>query len=330
MKRVLTFIFTSGLIALMCLFFQTCKKDKVCKQDEQCENFPKKEGIGVSIITQKPFQRHAPCFNPNNGNEIIYVKEENNKYQLVKFNIQSKVETVLLDNTIIVGQPKWGENGWIVFSKLDLNVYLLKENGDSLKQITTYFENNHPSFIGNTKVFISVGAETSPGASGNKIIDLEGNRVDSIKPQDFGRVYGINHVNKIIEVTSMGCENGGNCSIDYLNLSTKILTKLNEFQFSGRNNLTGIFWHPNDEDIYYSTVREGLFKVNKSTKTLTKIKCGCDSRSYRYLSISPDGSKIIVERVDATDYQNKTGSWTEEGKIYIMDIDGNNEKNVFE
>jgi Tol biopolymer transport system component len=329
MKRILNLIFTTGLIALLCLFFQTCKKDKVCRKDNNCANFPNPDG-GISTIRQLPFQRHAPCFNPNNSNEIIYVKEVNNKFQLVKYNMQSKAETILLDNTVIVGQPKWGKNGWIVFSKLDLNVYLIIDNGDSIKQITSYFENNHPSFISESKVFISVGAETSLGASGNKIIDLQGNRIDSIKPEDFGRVYGINHVNKIMEATAMGCGNGGNCSIDFFNLSTKKLTKVNELNNDGRFQITGIFWHPNNDDIYYSTYREGLYKVNKNSKTVTKIKCGCDSKSYRYLSISPDGTKIIVERVDATDYQNKTGSWAEEGKIFIMDIDGSNERNVFE
>ena len=110
----------------------------------------------------------------------------------------------------------------------------------------------------------------------------------------------------------------------------KNVSQVIELENNGRFQITGIDWHPNNIDIYYSTYREGLFKVNKNSKIVTKIKCGCDSRSYRYLSISPDGSKIIVERVDATEYQNNTGSWTEEGKIIIMDIDGSNERNIFE
>lgn len=314
----------------MCIFFQTCKKDKECRKNEKCENFPSPKGFGISKINQIPFQKHAPCFNPNNGNEIIYVKASNNNYQLIKYNLQSKSEIILLDNTVIVGQPKWGKNGWIVFSKLDLNVYLLKDNGDSLKKVTSYFENNHPAFWSINKIFISVGAETSPGASGNKIINLDGNRIDSIKPLDFGGVFGKSHINEFGEMASMGCKNGSNCSVDVLNLNIKHLTQLNSFAFNGRNNIEGIYWHPNNEDIFYSTYREGLFKVNKNSKAVSKIKCGCDSRSYRYLSISPDGSKIIVERVDATEYQNNTGSWTEEGKIYIMDIDGKNERNIFD
>jgi len=330
MKKLIKHILTAGLFALLLFTFQTCKKDKICCLEcDKCENFPKKEGIGVSIITHKPLQKHAPCFNPNNGDEFIYMKEESNKYQLIKYNLQSKSEIILLDNTLIVGQPKWGKNGWIVFSKLDLNVYLMKDNGDSLKQITWYFENNYPSFLGNDKIFISVGAETSPGASGNKIIDYFGNRIDSLKASKYNGVIGLNHIDENNLIASeFGYNTEYGISIMHSDFSN------NEFIFksifNGRNNIEGIFWHPNNEDVYFSMVREGLFKVNKNSKNLIKVRNGCDSRSYRYLSISPDGQKILVERVDATDFQNKTGSWTEEAKIYIMDIDGKNEKNVFE
>ena len=40
--------------------------------------------------------------NINKGYWSNLSKEENNKFQLIKFNIQSKVETVLLNNTNIV------------------------------------------------------------------------------------------------------------------------------------------------------------------------------------------------------------------------------------
>jgi hypothetical protein len=331
MKWLLKLIFTSGLLALMCIFCQTCKRDPICCLGcGNCENFPKKQGVGISEIIQKNSQKKSPCFNPINPEEIIYVKVEGKKHQLIKYNLQFNSETVLIDNTRIVGQPKWGKAGWIVFVKSDLNIYLIKDNGDSIRQITSYFENNHPSFLGIDKFFFSVGAETSPGASGNKIVDFWGNRLDSIKPSDPGGFFWRNDINNNKEVASMVCSNGNKCSISIHNISSQSNTSLNEFESSGSNDITGIFWHPNNNDIFYSTYREGLFKVNKNSKTITKIRCGCDSRSYRNLSISPDGQKIIVERVDATDYTDNPGSWTEEAKIYIMDIDGKNEKNVFE
>lgn len=320
---------TTGLIALLCLLLPTCKKDYNDKKYTDCENFAPSNGFGVGTIKQMSSQKHAPCFNPNNLEEFVYVKEENNNYKLVKYDIQSKLETVLLDNTIVVGQPKWGRNGWIVFSGIDLNVYLIKSNGDSLRKITTYFENNHPSFLGFDKIFASVGSETSTGASGNKIIDYSGKRVDSLLLTELEGLIWLNHVNSLNEVCG-SFKKDNKIMIKILKYPNKTSSDYICKEFNGRIELTGIFWHPNNDDIYYSTYREGIFVLNKSSKNVTKIKCGCDSRSYRYLSISPDGNNIIAERVDATDYNIANGSWTEEGKIVIMDIDGRNERNVFE
>ncbi|MFN4785342.1 MAG: hypothetical protein ACK5EQ_05950 [Bacteroidota bacterium] len=320
MKRFLTFLFTSGLIAMVCLFLQTCKKDKVCRLDDKCENFPKPEG-GISTIKQKNIQKHAPCFNPNNSNEIVYVKEENNKFQLIKFNIQSKVETVLLNNTNIVGQPKWGKNGWIAFISNDYQINLLKDDGSLNKKITSSNYYLYPAWVNDSSLSVEFSFNLGVPYFYCKI-NTNGLILDTIRNSSF-RNGSVNSNNE-----SAFQLYTANPSIN-LRLD-KNVSQVIELENNGRFQITGIDWHPNNIDIYYSTYREGLFKVNKNSKIVTKIKCGCDSRSYRYLSISPDGSKIIVERVDATEYQNNTGSWTEEGKIIIMDIDGSNERNIFE
>jgi len=252
MRHSLKVIFKLSIIALISVCFQNCEKDSICAQEEKCENFPTPDG-GVSVVSQKPYQRHAPCFNPNNANEIIYVKNSNYKYQLVKYNLQTKSETILLENTFIVGQPKWGKNGWIVFSKLDLNVYLIKENGDSMKRISSYYQNNHPSFLGDNKIFTSVSVETSPGAAGNKIIDIFGNRIDSFKISDLQGMLWVNHINGFNEICG-SYKKDNQLHLSLLKYPTKELNHLTAKEFSGRNEITGIFWHPNNQDIYYSTL----------------------------------------------------------------------------
>lgn len=322
MKRNLTFFFTSGLVALMCFLLQTCKKDNICCKEEVCENFPKKEGIGVSIITQKPFQRHAPCFNPNNSDEFIYVKEDNNKYQLIKYNINSKIEIILLDNTVIVGQPKWGSNGWIVFTSNDYQVNLLKDDGLNFKKITSVGYFLYPDWYNDSILSVEFSYNLGVPYFHCRINNI-GQILDTIRNSSFT----LGTVNKLNEEAYL--EYRDNPNIIFKNANNNLFN-LTSFNFNGRNRIEGIYWHLNNNDVFFSTYREGLYKINKNTRNNSKIKCGCDSRSYRYLSISPDGKKIIVERVDATNFQNKTGSWTEEGKIFIMDIDGKNERNVFE
>ena len=321
------YIYILGISILESLIFQTCNKVK-CLECDKCENFPKDVG-GISSITQKSNQRHSPCFNPENANEFIYVKEEDNHYHLIKYNLQFKTETILLANTSIVGQPKWNRNGWIVFAKLDLNIYKIKDNGDSLKQITHYFENNYPCFLGTDKILISVRVETSPGAVGNKINNLYGDRIDSFQLDFLPGVLRQTHCNNLNQIVgSLNRDN--NISLQVINYPSKEKFEIFSSEFIGRNDITGISWHPNNDDVYFSTYREGLYMVNKNSKKVVKVRNGCDSRSYRFLSISPDWKRIIVERVDATDFDKGNGSWTEESKIYIMDVNGENERNVFE
>lgn len=330
MKKHFKFIILAGIMSLLISFQQGCKKDDAqCLNCDKCENFPEPKGFGTPTITQKNFQRKSPCFNPNNGNEFIYVKEEGRNQTLVKYNLSTNQENILLENAQIIGQPKWNNKGWVLFSRNNLQIYLMKDNGDSLRQVTSFYENIYPSFHGHNKIYFTVGIVTSPGVSGNKLIDFFDNRLDSIKSSDIGGTMGINEINNLEEIASWFCKNGGDCSFVHYKMEEKNIVEIYNFKFTGRNNIEGICWHPNNNDIYYSTYREGLYVINKNTKERKKIRNGCDSRSYRFLSISPDGKKILVERVDASDYKNINGSWTEEAKIYIMDIDGKNERDVF-
>lgn len=330
MEKYYKFLLLAGAMFLLIFSQQSCKKDDVdCLNCDHCENFPEQKGIATQNFSQKSFQRKAPYFNPNNSNEFIYIIEEGNIQTLVKHNLATKQEVVLLENAQISGQPKWSENGLILFSRNNLQIHLLKDNGDSLNQITHFYQNTHPSFHGREKIFFAVGTETSPGVTGNKLIDYFDNRIDSTKSSDIGCTMGINDINSIDEITSMVCSNDNTYSISSFSMGDKKFNQILNFEFTGRNNITGICWHPNDNDIYYSTYREGLYVINKNTKNRSKIRNGCDSRSYRHLSVSPDGTKILVERVDASNYKNNNGSWTEEAKIYIMDIDGENERDVF-
>jgi len=348
-------IYAFGIICFVCLFLPTCKPDKVVCQNcdkkevieeinpdldmvidfdlgviDNCDTFPRPTQGGISTITEKQNQRHAPCFNPRNSAEFIYIKQEGRKLSLVKYNIDKKLEQILIDNTTIIGQPKWGKNGWIVFAQADFQIYLIKDNGDSLRKVTSFFENNNPSFIGMDRIYFSVGTHTVPGHAGNKIIDFWDKRIDSIKYLENGVTFALNDVNSRQEACGKSCLNSKNCYIAIRNLKDMSYSILNEFEFVGKNSILGIAWHPNNKNIYYSAFKDGLRMVNRTTKKVVVVRNACDSKHYTYLNISPDGKKIIVERVEATDFTAIPGSWTTESKIYMMDYDGKNEKNVFE
>jgi Tol biopolymer transport system component len=287
-----------------------------------CANFPEDTIGGVSIISLKDTQCIFPCFNPNIPNEFVYIKKVNKTSTLIKTNLQTDHEEVLWTERFITGQPDWGKNSLILFSASDYQVRLIDLNANnSLKKQTTSYTHLYPkwftdtSFICHYSFNLGIPYYLMTGYIGRATFD-------TVKNYSF--------------VKGSISSNGNFAFLEYadaLSISVKSsngIQKLPALEDNGRNRITGLCWPKNSDELFYSTYRNGVWKVNMNTKEFTLIRNGCQTRSYRDLSISADGKKIIVERVDATDYIEHPGSWTEEAKIVNMDIDGCNEKVLFE
>ena len=317
------------------LFLLSCKEKEgteeppaYCAACEPCERFYLPWSPIPYPVKQLPQQRYSPCFNPNNGNEFVYVDEdrEAKTSMLIKYNLLRQQQVMLLSKGSVVGQPKWGKNGWIVFSN-GTNIFKVRDNGDSLAQLTFEGINQNPEIFENNILFEYSGG--LPGTAGIKIMDMDGNNRNTVTVNGTLRK---NVVNGLGEIAG---------SLGSYRLATYHLTTKKQETFLAND--TGYYqriisdkcWHPNNTDIYFiavpigenDTTRLGINKINKHTQQETLIKNVCATRAYYYVSISPDGKKLLVERENVTLVENYTrlvGS-----DIYIMDIDGRNERKVF-
>lgn len=331
MKTSINTIKLAGLLALLIFTFNNCRKDDCNKPIRKCENFPERDGGGITgAVMQKSNQRQAPCFNPNNSSEFVYLKIQDNIQSLVKSNLETGVDEILLENTKIVTQPYWGTNNLIVFFQIDLRVYTLNLENHRLKVVTNIFESIHPKVYQDSFILFIVGAETVEGASGLKKIKSDGIRTDSIQ---IGDLEGFNSTVGLFSPSSQhiyaefgNIESYGIYSIQFESREVRALVT---GTFENFNKVEGIS-NFKDEMVVYSTFRTGVFTFDISKEKQKCIKKACDSRTYKHLSISPNGKKILTERVDATDYNTEDGGWTEESKIVIMNIDGKDEKVLFE
>lgn len=86
-------------------------------------------------------------------------------------------------------------------------------------------------------------------------------------------------------------------------------------------------WHPNNKDVYF--ISDGIFYFKKGENKQVRIKKSCPSRKYEWLTVSPTGDKIVASRRDIKARANGTYI-SENTKLVIMDIDGCNEKVLFE
>jgi hypothetical protein len=77
----------------------------------------------------------CPKFNPNNPYEIAYLVDfPNASKHLFKFNFKTGKSTYLTDN--VIDSYDWGSNGWILLWGRNNQIWKIKDNGDSLTQIT--------------------------------------------------------------------------------------------------------------------------------------------------------------------------------------------------
>lgn len=197
---------------------------------------------------------------PNDKNVIYYTTLEHFNFNyLYKYNRKTGLKT-LLDKNVLMSVSA-NKNGWLVYVKYDKNIYKIKTNGDSLKQLTKKgtclnpawnFEGNYVYYYDDG--FISYG--------GNKVYKLNsnGSYVDTLK--DISISSGVTETSDFLYYMKL---EGSNFSIQQRNKKTgserTVVSKQNNL---GASVNATWFTDPEEQNIYwYQEI--GLFKTSLST-----------------------------------------------------------------
>ena len=243
-----------------------------------------------------------PCFNPNNGNEIIFYKSN----QLIKFNLQTHQQQVIFSQPII-GQPQWGRNGWIIFSMGQ--IYEINSNGDSLKQLTfgSNSDNYNPkwNFAGDKFITEYVGSTYS-----YNIYDANGNLLDTIT-STFAGVYSWQNPNNLMLVGYI------DNAILTLNPQTNSISTI----VPANPSVAGagpVMWFPDGINFLYGN-NCGLNKINYVTGSNICLQSKCQNDVYMYVDVSSLSQKIICE----VDHWKSLGgaSILISSKLVLMNLD---------
>ena len=289
-----------------------------CKCCPKCNDLP---SMDIPVIYYSNNQYKYPYYNPNNNNEIIYYYSdyENNTNQLVKYDILQKTKTILIDNIIIISQPKWGINDWILLNNIELEIWKIKSNGDSLINVAAGGSNLFPEWNANNTSIIYTNSETG-GIPYNLISKNILTNINDTIFNDIATHLSISNTN-VLAATFYMCNISLSELSDYLSWH-----KVSEYACVGNNTITCFNWHPNSLHLFCSKRRDGIFKIDTKNNIEIKIKNACDSKFYKTLSVSPDGDKLITERIDG--YISNDNKLFNDSKIYIMDINGCNEQEI--
>lgn len=310
-------IFIIAWFILLLLTFNACKHGYVSPDDSRCKKFPKEKGnsYGGPILWDGIIAYKAPYFNPNNGNEFVYIihNYETEKYQLAVFDIAKGEKRILIHDFNISYQPKWSKKNWIAFSSPDHQIRIIKPNGDSLRQITSDNSNRYPEWNSEGTQLIFHNSDNSDNAFYVLSFDMKNNKIDTLIKNHYVWLTNISDNNKVI---SLGINN-----FEESNLSDLTLwTTLTNDEITGFSQISNITWDKNNTDIYFSTYKEGLFRFNTISKKMKKIGCGCDTERYEAISASPDGKKLIVDWVGGV--LDKNQGLIQSSEIWIMNTDG--------
>lgn len=294
---------------MLLLFVSACKEEETNPACEPCETLVRTTNLAVVYYATE--QQQQPCFNPNNNDECVFIKRQNNQpYQLIKYTISTKKEEVLYESDGVFQNPLWARNNQIIFRDYRYGNILLDVASKTLTQLPTdYYAFN--LFWKDDETIAYARQTTDPLYLLH--YNLKTQHKDSFPISTYKARY-----NFINECASIG-ENGFIILKD-AKIIDNIPSSYEKYSFPHE-----IAWHPNNEDIYYCNRFAGIFKVNKKTKKYTKIRSGCNSREYCSISISGDGQKLLVERDDAT---LEYGAIKHASSVYMMDINGYNETRI--
>lgn len=321
-----------SLILSMVLGMISCRKDKVIPTpsgDGECYSFG--ELPPLNYFSNERFQYQTPYFNPNNDNEFVfnYKDFELDEYKLMKYNIQTGVKTVLVENVKIISQPKWSRKGWIAFDNVfnqNYQIWVVKDNGDSLIQFTTNVANLFPVWdaVGDCLFWQHSPVLGIPSYFLKR--DLFGTNLDTVLNSNDPSMGWVTYNdvtidNLLISKTIIGNQN----HIGFTNLNSPNFVSLVSLDNLNLVGLEGLCWSNNSQTAYFTIYKNGLYKLNVNNGTYTKLISFCDSKRYKSISCSSDGKKLIGERIDSYLVKdgdgNPTGQIMEKSHIYIIDLE---------
>lgn len=327
------------LFLLIVAVVTACQKDKLLpcnsgsSENINCEDFPE---LGSSWFEEFRFQYKSPCFNPLNDNEFVYYYKDNESavFQLLKYNLVTHQKTILVNDVKIHGQPKWSKKGWIAFTTQPSlyveHIFIVKDSGDSLNQITSSISNLNPYWSDNGhRLFWT----NSPDLGSQWYLisnNLLGNSNDTIS-EYWGANLSDLHNNLLLHKRNLN--NSPYYGYYNINNSPLLQSDFNPIcNFVGAT--TGITWHSSGAYFYVTHSNgegRGLYKIGING-LITLLINHCDNKRYSIISCSKDGKKLIAERIDSflehNNDNNPTGKVIQKSSIWLIDTESLKETKI--
>ncbi len=273
------------------------------------------------------FSYSHPVFNPNNGNQIAYLRIDHQNmspcnYELWTFDFCTGQTAFLCDQACY--GVDWSALGWISFTGTDRQLYKIKASGDSLQQLTFSGDfNNNANWNDEGTQFTYL---KKTGSTGQRLIaDLNGNTIEEFENPFAGRFSWTGNF-----YAYDGYEDpysGENAAIWLYDIDAKNIKYDYPIEIccSGDSIPHFVEYVPAQERIYWNN-SSTLNYTDINTSKRTVLATGFENREYDVARVSPDHKKMIYHRVNYSTEDNWYLDIT--NHLYLIDTDGRYERRI--
>jgi Tol biopolymer transport system component len=320
-----------AILLILSVGMGSCEKDPILmpNADCVCPNFPDEPSPAITWFTNERFQYKAPYFSPNNDEFVYnYFDFELQEFKLMKYNLGTKEKTELSSNARIISQPKWSKAGWIAYDNVfDYQLWVVKDNGDSLMQLTENAHNLFPAWdtTGNSLYFQHSENLGIPyflfrhviSSMETDTLSRQGDQIDGYTK--FNDISTENHL-----LSEVFFSDDNDQYLAFTDVGNIDFTSIVNLKDEGLTNVTGLTWAADGRSFYFTVYHDGMYQVDINTGEPYKLIDFCDTKMYHHLSASPDGTKLVGERVDRYRVHDEddrfTGEIVENSSIYLIDL----------
>lgn len=307
------------LLALVLLI--GCKKDKV---SNECKDFDSSQLINVlggPYYNWIGEQLRNPSFNPNDANEIMFVRESTGSQdkQIYIYNLVSKSKELIYDGEVL-GRPRWGRNDYIIFYKMGGHIWKIRSDGEGLTSLNIPMPIYHPQW-NSEGVKFAANAPISQASNRLIIFDEEGEVLDSTEiPRAFSSPSSYERedvlvIRQVEEIIFFDLDN-----------ETVLDTYYPQANFDNSTGFGGnIFWLDSNNLILGN--RDGIHQISYPELQNIHLVKGCTDRVYSWGSLNSSKTKMVWEIYEREINENKTHINVKR-YLVIMDLDGGNEQRL--
>ncbi|MCW5908965.1 MAG: hypothetical protein KIS94_13960 [Chitinophagales bacterium] len=230
--------------------------------------FPWQAPLGWQVMVNRRYQYFTPCFNPNNPNEMVYVRQDRTvsltTCELRIFDLCTGEDRLLYPFGYLGAHPQWSKTGWIVFKAAVGSLWKIRSSGQGLVQLT----------YGNDQlaVWSPDGSKILFKRFGFNIILCDSNGVilDTLTQLLGGGNWSWGIPDKLTIATNNSPTGYGVGYFDF-NLNEYVLVKALDLNNNNCLLLRSTLWFNQNRDIIYSFIC-GIEATNVSAGQTTTIK----------------------------------------------------------